>query len=157
MTKIVAISGSLRAGSSNTAALRAAARLVPEGVEVLVFDGIAALPFFNPDLDGDVVPAPVGAMRALIGAIVSLFEARVPVWLVFALGLTVWLMTAGLFVQLFRRTFSFGDKHLPLFVFMAGSSGVGWTTEDYERGRAVVRCVSGDSRHTLRRPSPNAS
>jgi NAD(P)H-dependent FMN reductase len=67
--KIAAISGSLRAGSSNTAALRAAARLVPEGVEVILFDGIASLPFFNPDLDGDEVPAPVGAMRALIGEV----------------------------------------------------------------------------------------
>src|SRR5258705_2696375 len=59
--------------------------------------------------------------RALIGAIVSLFTAKVPVWLVFALGATVWLLTAGLFVQLFRRTFGFDQKHLPLFVFMAGS------------------------------------
>jgi chromate reductase, NAD(P)H dehydrogenase (quinone) len=68
LTKIAAISGSLRAGSSNTAALRAAARLVPEGVEVVLFDGIAALPFFNPDLDGDEVPAPVGVMRRLIAS-----------------------------------------------------------------------------------------
>jgi hypothetical protein len=59
--------------------------------------------------------------RALLGAIVSLLEAKVPVWLVFALGGTVWLITAGLFVQLFRRTFGFNEKNLPLFVFMAGS------------------------------------
>jgi hypothetical protein len=59
--------------------------------------------------------------RALIGAIVSLFTAKVPVWLVFALAGTVWLATAGLFVQLFRRTFGFDQEHLPLFVFMAGS------------------------------------
>jgi hypothetical protein len=59
--------------------------------------------------------------RALIGAIVSLFTAKVPVWLVFALSGTVWLITAGLFVQLFRRTFGFEQRHLPLFVFMAGS------------------------------------
>jgi hypothetical protein len=59
--------------------------------------------------------------RALLGAIVSLFDAKVPVWLVFALGGAVWLITAGLFVQLFRRTFGFGQKNLPLFVFMAGS------------------------------------
>ena len=59
--------------------------------------------------------------RALIGAVVSLFDARVPVWLVFALGGAVWLITTGLFVQLFRRTFGFSEKHLPLFVFMAGS------------------------------------
>ncbi len=59
--------------------------------------------------------------RALIGAIVSLFTAKVPVWLVFALSGAVWLVTAGLFVRLFRRTFGFDEKHLPLFVFMAGS------------------------------------
>src|SRR6267154_271176 len=59
--------------------------------------------------------------RALIGAIVSLFAAKVPVWLVFALAGTVWLVTAGLFVQLFRRTFGSEQRHLPLFVFMAGS------------------------------------
>jgi hypothetical protein len=59
--------------------------------------------------------------RALIGAIVSLFTAKVPVWLVFTLAGTVWLVTAGLFVRLFRRTFGFDEKHLPLFVLMAGS------------------------------------
>jgi hypothetical protein len=59
--------------------------------------------------------------RALIGAVVSLFTAKVPVWLVFALGGAVWLVTLGLFVQLFRRTFGFEQKHLPLFIFMAGS------------------------------------
>src|SRR5436190_11998800 len=59
--------------------------------------------------------------RALIGAAVALFTAKVPVWLAFALAGTVWLITLGLFVELFRRTFSFDEKHLPLFVFMAGS------------------------------------
>src|SRR4030081_3463803 len=59
--------------------------------------------------------------RALIGASVSLFFAKVPVWLVFALGGAVWLITLGLFVALFRRTFGFGDRQLPLLVFMAGS------------------------------------
>jgi len=59
--------------------------------------------------------------RALIGAIVGMFDAKVPVWLVFALGGTVWLLTAGLFVHLFRRTFGLDEKHWPLFVFIAGS------------------------------------
>jgi hypothetical protein len=59
--------------------------------------------------------------RALIGAAVSFFFSKVPVWLVFALSGTVWLITLGLFVQLFRRTFGLDDEHLPLFVFMAGS------------------------------------
>jgi hypothetical protein len=59
--------------------------------------------------------------RALIGAIVGLFDAKVPVWLVFALGGAVWLLTAGLFLHLFRRTFGLDEKHWPLFVFIAGS------------------------------------
>jgi hypothetical protein len=59
--------------------------------------------------------------RALIGAVVSLFTATIPVWLVFALGAAVWLATLGLYLQLFRRTFGFEEKTLPLFVFMAGS------------------------------------
>ncbi|MGA7808329.1 hypothetical protein [Bradyrhizobium sp.] len=59
--------------------------------------------------------------RALIGALVSLITAKVPVWLVFALGGAAWLVTLALFVGLFRRTFGFDEKHLPLFVFMAGS------------------------------------
>ena len=33
--------------------------------------------------------------RALIGAVVALFTSKVPVWLVFALGGAVWLITAG--------------------------------------------------------------
>src|ERR1700710_1914961 len=59
--------------------------------------------------------------RALIGAAVSLFSMKVPVWLVFALGGAVWLITLGLFVALFRRTFGLDHRHMPLFVFMAGS------------------------------------
>jgi hypothetical protein len=59
--------------------------------------------------------------RALIGALVSLFTAKVPVWLVFALSGSAWLVTAALFIALFRRTFGFDDEHLPLFLFMAGS------------------------------------
>jgi hypothetical protein len=59
--------------------------------------------------------------RALIGAMVSLFTTRIPVWLVFALGGAAWLATLALFIRLFRRTFGFEDKHQPLFVFMAGS------------------------------------
>jgi hypothetical protein len=59
--------------------------------------------------------------RALIGAIVSLLTAKVPVWLVFALGSAVWLSTFALFIELFRRTFALDQKHLPTFTFIAGS------------------------------------
>lgn len=59
--------------------------------------------------------------RALIGAIVALFTDKVPVWLVFALSGAAWLVTLGLFVRLFQRTFGFSEKTLPLFVLIAGS------------------------------------
>jgi hypothetical protein len=59
--------------------------------------------------------------RALIGAVVGLFFSEVPVWMVFALSGAVWLITLGLFIKLFQRTFGFDNQHLPLFVLMAGS------------------------------------
>src|ERR1700722_20188479 len=59
--------------------------------------------------------------RALIGALVGLFFAKIPVWLVFALAGVVWLITLGLFIKLYRRTFGFDAARMPLFVFMAGS------------------------------------
>jgi hypothetical protein len=59
--------------------------------------------------------------RALIGAVVGLLFSKVPVWLVFALSGTMWLITLGLFLVLFRRTFGFDEAHLPLFVLITGS------------------------------------
>ena len=49
--------------------------------------------------------------RALIGAIASLFTDSIPLWLVYALGSVVWLITAALFVWLFRRTFGLSREH----------------------------------------------
>ena len=73
--RILAISGSLRSGSSNTLLLHAASRLAPRDVEVTVYEGIDRLPFFNPDLDGDEVPAPVetfrSALRSADGLLIS--------------------------------------------------------------------------------------
>jgi chromate reductase, NAD(P)H dehydrogenase (quinone) len=66
--KIIAISGSLRATSLNTAVLQAAARLAPAGVTIEIFEGIGNLPFFNSDLDGDRLPREVAEFRTVIGA-----------------------------------------------------------------------------------------
>jgi len=46
---ILAISGSLRQGSHNTALLRAAANLLPPGVTVTFYDGLEDIPAFNED------------------------------------------------------------------------------------------------------------
>src|SRR6202030_339390 len=66
--KIIAISGSLRATSLNTAVLHAAAALVPAGVKIELFEGIGKLPFFNSDLEGDHLPLEVASFRTVIGA-----------------------------------------------------------------------------------------
>src|SRR5262245_26572655 len=68
--KVLAVSGSPRAGSSNAALLRAARGLAPDGMEIAVYDEIGALPMFTPDLDGEgaVAPAQVATFRKLLGA-----------------------------------------------------------------------------------------
>jgi NAD(P)H-dependent FMN reductase len=70
--RILTVSGSLRAASSNSAILRAASLVAPAPMLVTGYDGIGALPFFNPDLDralGDpLLPLAVRALRAAVGA-----------------------------------------------------------------------------------------
>lgn len=50
--KILGIAGSLRAGSYNAGALRAAAELVPDGAEIEIYD-IGGLPEYNQDADAN--------------------------------------------------------------------------------------------------------
>jgi len=63
--RILAISGSVKLRSSNSALVRAAAAHHDSGIEVYVFEHLADLPHFNPDLDGDSPPAPVAGLRSL--------------------------------------------------------------------------------------------
>jgi len=66
--RVLAISGSLRAASHNTALLRAAAELAPDGTEVEIFQGLESLPPYNEDRDTDEPPAEVAALRERIAA-----------------------------------------------------------------------------------------
>ena len=66
--RLLAISGSLRALSSNTALLRVAAEVAPSDVTISMYDGLAALPHFNPDDDGDPPPPTVADLRERVGA-----------------------------------------------------------------------------------------
>jgi chromate reductase, NAD(P)H dehydrogenase (quinone) len=68
--RILAISGSLRRASTNTAALEALSRLAPEGVKVLVYGDLATLPPFNPDndIEDKPKPEPVETLRTLVDA-----------------------------------------------------------------------------------------
>ncbi len=64
--RILAISGSLRASSTNTLLVRALMRLAPANMEITLYEGLADLPHFTPDLDGDDPPASVYSLRQLL-------------------------------------------------------------------------------------------
>jgi chromate reductase, NAD(P)H dehydrogenase (quinone) len=69
---VLAISGSLRTGSTSTAVLRTATRVAPRGVTVTLFERLGTLPPFNPDDDVAPLPPAVQTLRAACGAADSL-------------------------------------------------------------------------------------
>jgi NAD(P)H-dependent FMN reductase len=62
---VLALSGSLRTGSINSAFCRIVARLAPPSISVTVFAGLGDLPLFNPDLETSP-PDSVRLFRAAI-------------------------------------------------------------------------------------------
>lgn len=72
--KILAISGSLRAASINSALLRTAVRLAPPEIEITLCPTIGELPLFNPDLDLHP-PSSVARLRAEVAAADALLIA----------------------------------------------------------------------------------
>lgn len=71
---ILALSGSLRAASVNSAFCRAAARLAPASLRISVYSRLGALPPFNPDLEADPPPA-VREFRDAVGGADALIVA----------------------------------------------------------------------------------
>jgi NAD(P)H-dependent FMN reductase len=73
--KILAISGSTRTDSTNTALLQAMRELAPAGVEISVFHRLDTLPVFSPDSEGERTPTQVlkllEAVSASDGIIIS--------------------------------------------------------------------------------------
>lgn len=65
--KLLGISGSLRKKSYNTAALRAAQTLLPDGVVLDIFD-IAGIPLYNEDVNAQGFPEVVARLRHSIAA-----------------------------------------------------------------------------------------
>ncbi|MGW0993357.1 NADPH-dependent FMN reductase [Streptomyces sp. NPDC002520] len=62
--RILALVGSLRAGSHNRQLAEAAVKLAPEGAEVSVYEGLAEIPFYNEDIDVEGnVPAAAAKLR----------------------------------------------------------------------------------------------
>ncbi len=114
--KIVAISGSLRTASSNTALVRAALASAPPGIESALYDSLASLPHFSPELDGAAAPASVRDFRALMASADGVFLCTpeyaygIPGSLKNALD---WLVTSG---ELWRK---------PVAVLSASPSSLG--------------------------------
>ena len=72
--RVLGISGSLRQDSHNTELLRAAASLLPSGVELVIYDGLKEIPPYDADDEGRP-PAAVVRLREEIGAADALLFA----------------------------------------------------------------------------------
>jgi chromate reductase, NAD(P)H dehydrogenase (quinone) len=72
--KVLGISGSLRKSSYNTAALRVAQTLAPDGVRIEIFD-LAPLPLYNEDVKAQGFPPVVQELRDKIKAADALLFA----------------------------------------------------------------------------------
>jgi chromate reductase, NAD(P)H dehydrogenase (quinone) len=68
LTKILALSGSVRRDSTNSALLRAAREAVPQDVELTLYEGMGALPIFSPDLTYPLLPGPAELRKMLLAS-----------------------------------------------------------------------------------------
>ena len=71
---VLGISGSLRRGSYNTAALLAACETLPDGMTMELYD-LSAVPLYNQDVDAAGAPEPVQHLKARIAAADALLIA----------------------------------------------------------------------------------
>jgi len=75
MTKVLAISGSLRSDSFNAKLLRCAVDLLGDGVEVEILQGLKDVPPYDEDDDRDGAPESVRALRAAFAGADAFFIA----------------------------------------------------------------------------------
>ncbi|GAA4091245.1 NADPH-dependent FMN reductase [Mucilaginibacter panaciglaebae] len=66
MKNIVAISGSLRQGSSNHAILKYLSTLMEPDTKYTIYNNLADVPAFDPGLDAETPPAAIAALRQLL-------------------------------------------------------------------------------------------
>ncbi|MGW0712784.1 NAD(P)H-dependent oxidoreductase [Streptomyces sp. NPDC002643] len=67
--RILALVGSLRAGSHNRQLAEAAVKHAPEGVEIELYEGLAEVPFYNEDIDNEAaLPATAARLREAAGS-----------------------------------------------------------------------------------------
>ncbi len=64
--KILAISGSLRSNSSNTALVRAIAKIIPDDVDYTMYEDMGNIPLFD---ESNIPPASVSKLRKLLASV----------------------------------------------------------------------------------------
>ena len=132
--KVLAISGSLRRDSYNAKLLQAAAGLLPDHVELELWDGLKAVPPYDEDQDVEPAPAAVTDLRdAIAGADAILFATpeynhSVPGQLKNALD---WASRP-------RETSSFRGKPVAVIGASPGAFGGVWAQADMRRGLGLV-------------------
>ena len=129
--RILAVSGSLRVDSYNTALARAAAELVPEGTEVELYDGLGLLPLYDQDLDqpGSDPPEPVRDLRARIEAA----DALLVVTPEYNGSLPGVLKNAIDWASARHRGSSFAGKTVAIAGATTGQYGAIWAQQDLRR------------------------
>jgi chromate reductase len=142
--RILAVSGSLRAESYNTALARAAVALAPDGVEVELYDGLASLPHYSQDLDEapEDLPEPVRDLREHIEAADALlvvtpeYNGSVPGVLKNALD----------WVSARHRGSSLWGKPVAIAGATTGRYGAIWAQQDLRKilGIAGARVLEGE-------------
>ena len=142
--RILAISGSLRAGSYNTALARAAAELAPDGVEIEVYDGLGLVPHYDEDLDqeGIETPATVAELRRRIDEA----DALLLVTPEYNGSTTGVLKNAIDWVSARHRGSWLRNKTVAIAGATTGEYGAIWAQQDLRRilGIAGARVVAGD-------------
>ena len=73
--RILGISGSLRSDSYNTRLLAAAGELLPDGAELVRWQGLAAVPPFDEDLEDGPAPPAVAELKTLLAGADALLVA----------------------------------------------------------------------------------
>jgi len=142
--KVLAISGSLRVGSYNTALARAAVELAPDGVEIEVYDGLGLLPHYDQDLDQEGVetPAPVAELRRRIDEA----DALLVVTPEYNGSTTGVLKNAIDWVSARHRGSWLRNKTVAVAGATTGEYGAIWAQQDLRRvlGIAGARVIAGD-------------
>jgi chromate reductase, NAD(P)H dehydrogenase (quinone) len=141
--RILAISGSLRKGSYNTALARAAVELA-EGADVEVYEDLGLVPLYHQDLDHEGVepPAAVRDLRERIEAADALFIVTPE----YNGSLPGVLKNAIDWASARHRGSSFRNKTVAIAGATTGAYGAIWAQQDLRRilGIAGARVIAGE-------------